>query len=94
MLQAHFIGPEQRCATTAAKTHQHARLGQLAHGGLGDGGARAQQDAGGVGDGDVPVQAALARIGHVFHPATVDENAAVFQVIQIRPCGMQHLLEV
>ena len=93
-VDVHFGGGKQRRAATAAKPHQHARLGQLAHGGLGDGGARAQQHGGGVGDGDVPVQRLLALFGHVLDAPAVDEHAAVLQVVQVGPLGMQDGFEI
>jgi hypothetical protein len=53
-----------------------------------------QQQGGGVGNGDVPVQRLLALIRYVLNPATVDQHAAVFQVIEMCPLGMQNGFKV
>lgn len=90
----HFIGGEQRRAATAAEADHHAGLGQLPHCRLGDGGAGAEQQCGGVGDGDVPVARALAFVGDVLDAAAVHQYPAVLQVVQVGALGMQDGLEV
>lgn len=56
-----LVGAEQRRAAATAEAHQHSSLGQFAHRRLSDRGAGAEQQRGGVGDWDVPVQRLLSR---------------------------------
>ena len=89
-----FATGKQRRASAAAKAHHHPGLGQIAHRRLGNGSAAAKQNAGGVGNGDIPVQRFFALVSDIFHPPAVHQHAAVLQIIQIRPLGMQNGFEL
>lgn len=44
--------------------------------------------------GDVPEQGRLARFGHVLHASAIDQQAAMLQVVEIGPFGVEDGLEV
>jgi len=62
--------------------------------GLGDGGASAQQQAGGVGDRDVPVLVLVLGLGEIQYPSILLHDSALFEVINIRPLRVQNGFEV
>ncbi len=61
---------------------------------LGDGCAWRPAGCRGVGNGNVPVQAALARVGDIFHAATFDQDPAMLQVVEVGPLGVQDGFQV
>ena len=89
-----LVGAEQRCPASTTEPDQHTGLRQFSHRRLGNGGAGTQQYRCRVGDGDIPVQAALACIGHVFHPTTLDQHPTMLEVVEIGSFGMKDGLEI
>ncbi len=84
-----FTGGDEWCAAATAKADEYACGGEHSDGCLGDGGTSTQQDAGGVGDGDVPVLFFDFFFSEIKNAAVFLHDTAFFQVVDIRPLGMQ-----
>ncbi len=89
-----LVGGKQRRPPATAETDQHPGLGQFPHRCLGDGSAGAQQQRGGIGDRDIPVERLAPLVGDILDATAIDQHPAVLQVIEIGPLRVEYRFQI